>query len=414
MGERPAAGGGEGAPKDMRATATVAAERLGAASRRVGREALRGWLPRGGWAALGVFWLCALGAAGGTAGVLAWLGPPEPPRHVAASALSPEPAAPRPGATPERAASVGPAPEADTPTAAPPVPRSSAAVGRSPSGAVEPALQEPGPYGPLPRVGPDGRTPIRAYGHPFDRSDTRPRVGLVVGGLGMNAAVTEEAIRRLPAAVTLAFSPYATRVDFLLDQVRAKGGELLVALPLEPAGHPTVNNAGNRALLTRLSPAENRDHLEWALSRFGGYVGAVGALGPMRGERFAELAETLHPVQEALRARGLLYVDPRPGARPPERAWGRSVDIVVDEPATRGEIERKLEALERLARERGTAGALGYAGEASPVLVDRIAVWAGGVEGRGLALAPVSALIRRPAAEEASAQQPPSPRTRAQ
>jgi hypothetical protein len=82
------------------------------------------------------------------------------------------------------------------------------------------------------------------------------------------------------------------------------------------------------------------------------------------------------------------------------------VDIVVDEPATRGEIERKLDALERLARERGAAGALGYAGEASPVLVDRVAVWAGGVEGRGLALAPVSAMIRRPSAEEASAQQP--------
>lgn len=270
---------------------------------------------------------------------------------------------------------------------------------------MEPALQEAGPHGPLPRVGPDGRTPIRAYGHPFDRADTRPRVGLVVGGLGMNAAVAEEAIRRLPASVTLAFTPYAARVDFLLDQARAKNMEFLVALPLEPAGHPTISNAGNRALLTRLSPAENRDNLEWALSRFGGYTGAVGALGPMRGERFAELAETLHPVQEALRGRGLLYVDPRPGAKPPERAWGRAVDLVVDEPATRGEIERKLEALERLARERGTAGALGYAGEASPVLVDRVAVWAGGVEERGLALAPVSAMIRRPGADEAAAQQ---------
>jgi polysaccharide deacetylase 2 family uncharacterized protein YibQ len=277
---------------------------------------------------------------------------------------------------------------------------------------VEKALEEPGAHGSLPRVGPDGRTPIRAYGHPFDRTDTRPRVGLVVGGLGVNAAVTEEAIRRLPAAVTLAFSPYATRIDFLLEQARAKGMELLVGLPLEPAGHPTINNAGNRALLTSLSPAENRDRLEWALSRFGGYTGAIGALGPMRGERFAEFAETIHPVQEALRGRGLLYVDPRPGARPPERAWGRSVDIVVDEPATRGEIERKLEALERLARERGTVGALGYAGEASPVLVDRVAVWAGGVEGRGLALAPVSAMMRRPGGDEAAAQQPP--RARAQ
>jgi hypothetical protein len=354
---------------------------------------------------LGAFWLAVLGAAGGTAGVLAWLGPPERPAVAVAEQAPPGVGSPSP--MPDRAAAAeAAAPEAEPPAAPSPAPRTAAAAGRSPGGAVEPALQEPGPHGPLPRVGPDGRTPIRAYGHPFDRADPRPRVGLVVGGLGMNAAVAEEAIRRLPAAVTLAFSPYAARIDFLLDQARAKGMEMLVALPLEPAGHPTTNNAGNRALLTRLSPAENRDNLEWALSRFGGYTGAVGALGPMRGERFAEFAETLHPVQDALRGRGLLYVDPRPGARPPERAWGRSVDIVVDEPATRGEIERKLDALERLARERGAAGALGYAGEASPVLVDRVAVWAGGVEGRGLALAPVSAMIRRPSAEEASAQQP--------
>ena len=377
------------------------------------------WQGRG-WAALAVFWLCVLGAAGGTFGALAWLGPPPPERH--AEAAAPPAGSARPAQRPDGRAALEPSPgaapavaepakaEAAEPSAdAPPAPR---AGSRSPGGAVEPALQEAGPHGPLPRVGPDGRTPIRAYGHPFNRADTRPRVGLVVGGLGMNAAVTEEAIRRLPPAVTLAFSPYAARIDFLLEQVRAKGGEMLVALPLEPAGHPTLNNAGNRALLTRLSPAENRDHLEWALSRFGGYVGAVGALGPMRGERFAEFPETLRPVQEALRARGLLYVDPRPGARPPERAWGRSVDIVVDEPATRGEIERKLEALERLARGRGAAGALGYAGEASPVLVDRIAAWAGGVEERGLALAPVSAMIRRPSADEASAQ-PAAPRARA-
>ena len=383
------------------------AERAGeaAAARLSGR-----WPLRRGWAALAVFWLAVVGAAGGTAGVLAWLGPPEQPAPRVAAAVAPSSEPPRPGGGGASPPSAAPEGEAAPAVAAASPPQRAVAAGRSTGGAVEPALQETGPHGPLPRVGPEGRTPIRAYGHPFDRTDTRPRVGLVVGGLGVNAAVTEEAIRRLPAAVTLAFSPYATRIDFLLDQARAKGMELLVALPLEPAGHPTINNAGNRALLTRLSPVENRDHLEWALSRFGGYTGAVGALGPMRGERFAELAETIHPVQEVLRARGLLYVDPRPGARPPERAWGRSVDIVVDEPATRGEIERKLEALERLARERGTAGALGYAGEASPVLVDRIAVWAGGVEERGLALAPVSAMIRRPGAEEAAAGQPPRAR----
>jgi polysaccharide deacetylase 2 family uncharacterized protein YibQ len=254
-------------------------------------------------------------------------------------------------------------------------------------------MLEAGAYGPLPRIGADGRTPMRVYARPADRTDLRPRVGLVLGGLGMNAALTDEAIRRLPPTVTLAFSPYATQVALLLDRARGRGMELLVALPLEPTGYP-LNSPGDRALLTGISAAENGDRLDWALSRFTGYVGAVGALGPMRGERYAALGDRLGSLQETLQRRGLLYVDPRPGATTPARAWGATVDVVVDDPPNRQRIDQKLGALEGIARERGSA--LGYAGEATPVLLDRLAAWAGSLESRGSVLVPVSALIRRP------------------
>ncbi|MFC7475471.1 divergent polysaccharide deacetylase family protein [Dankookia sp. GCM10030260] len=339
-----------------------------------------------GWRGLGLFWVFLLGLMGGGAGVLARLGP-----LPAAPVVAEAPAAPAGGgAPPAPAAAPEPPPILDAAFRSPARPA-------GPIPAAEPALLESGPYGQLPRIGPDGRTSIRAYGRAFDRTDPRPRLGLVVGGLGMNAAVTEEAIRRLPPAVALAFSPYAPRVELLLAQARARGMEVLLALPLEPTGYP-LNNPGNRALLTGLSQSENGDRLLWALSRFTGYVGAIGALGPMRGERFAQLGESMGALQTTLTARGLLYLDPRPGAvRAPDRAWGRGADLVVDEPATRSEIERKLARLEELAREHGAA--LGYAGEASPVLVDRVAAWAGGVEQRGLVLAPITAMLRRPEQE---------------
>ncbi len=367
-----------------------------------------------GWRGLGAFWVLVLTLFAGGAGLLAWLGPPPglpaPAPLVAQAppaATAPAEAAPAATAAPATGTAAPAAAGAEAgaaPVAAPePSPILEAAYRSAQPGrpipAVDPALVETGPHGRLPRVGPDGRTAIRTYGRPFDRQDQRPRIGLVIGGLGMNAAVTEEAIRRLPGTVTLAFSPYAPRVERLLDQARAKGMEVLLALPLEPTGYP-LNNPGDRALLTGLGPSENNDRLLWALSRFTGYAGAIGALGPMRGERYAQLGEAMGALQATLHARGLLYVDPRPGAvRGPERAWGRGVDLVVDEPATRSEIERKLAALEALARERGTA--LGYAGEASPVLVDRVAAWAGSLEARGLVLAPVTAMLRRPEVEPA-------------
>ncbi|MCK8786518.1 divergent polysaccharide deacetylase family protein [Roseomonas sp. NAR14] len=261
----------------------------------------------------------------------------------------------------------------------------------------DPALIEESRQGPLPRVAADGRTPIRTYARPFDRADRRPRLGIVIAGMGLSGAMTEDAIRRLPPAVSLAFSPYAVRLDPMLAKARARGIEVMVSLPLEPAGYP-LNDPGDHALLTGLPLVENLDRLDWSLSRFAGYVGAVGALGAMRGERFAAMGDLLGTVQDVLRGRGLLYIDPRPGAVPGAlpRAWGRGVDIVLDDPATRGEIERRLAELERLAREHGAA--LGLAGDPTPVLVERIAGWAAGLEARGVVLAPVSALIRRPGA----------------
>jgi hypothetical protein len=296
---------------------------------------------------------------------------PPPP---AAEASAQTPAAPAP-------------PPLDVPVATPDFPAA------RPIPAPDPALLEQGRFGALPRVGADGRTSIRAYAGQFDRQDTRPRVGIIVADLGISNAQTEDAIRRLPPAVTFAISPYAPRAAQVAERLRAKGAETLIGLPLEPAGYP-LNDPGNRALLTGRSAPENMANLEWVLSRFPGYVGAIGVVGGMRGERFATMEQSYFALQESLRNRGLLFVDARPGVAGPARAWGRSVDVILDEPATRTEIERRLVELETIAKARGSA--LGLAHAATPVVVDRLVAWAAGLERRGVTLAPISVLIRRP------------------
>jgi hypothetical protein len=102
-------------------------------------------------------------------------------------------------------------------------------------------------------------------------------------------------------------------------------------------------------------------------------------------------------MQDSLRTRGLLYVDARPGEPHPARAWGRSIDIVIDEPADRRTIDLNLAALERRARERGLAVGLGT--DITPILIERIAGWAAGLEERGMMLAPISSMIQRPVAQ---------------
>jgi polysaccharide deacetylase 2 family uncharacterized protein YibQ len=70
------------------------------------------------------------------------------------------------------------------------------------------------------------------------------------------------------------------------------------------------------------------------------------------------------------------------------------VDLVIDEPATAADIDARLAALEAMARDHGTA--LGLAVAPRPVTVERIAAWTNGLANRGLALAPVSALMLPP------------------
>ena len=386
-------------------------------------------LPRrvfAGWRGLGLFWLLVLLVLGGVALRLDHLGSPEPHETMAEApqapeALAPPPAAAEPVAPPAASADptsspsvaqvVVPAPAVVEPPP-PPAPEASAQTPAAPAPppldvpvatpdfpaarpipAPDPALLEQGRFGALPRVGADGRTSIRAYAGQFDRQDTRPRVGIIVADIGISNAQTEDAIRRLPPAVTFAISPYAPRAAQVAERLRAKGAETLIGLPLEPAGYP-LNDPGNRALLTGRSAPENMTTLEWVLSRFPGYVGAIGVVGGMRGERFATMEQSYFALQESLRNRGLLFVDARPGVAGPARAWGRAVDVILDEPATRTEIERRLGELEAIAKARGSA--LGLAHAATPVVVDRLVAWASGLERRGVTLAPISALIRRP------------------
>jgi polysaccharide deacetylase 2 family uncharacterized protein YibQ len=325
---------------------------------------------------LGWFWAATLIVLAGGAGVLQWLGPP----HAAMAER----------AAPPSVASVAPATKEDTAPTAGLAPDHGTALVH----AADPALLEPStlyPGGMLPRIGADGRLPMRVYAAAAEPADSRPRVALLLSGIGMSETDSIDAIHATPAQVSLAVSPYAFRPERLLAEARVAGHETFVSLPLEPDRYP-IDDTGNRSLLTGNAPGVNDQRLEWALTRFAGYVGATGALNGMRGERFGAATELMAPVLRELAARGVMYVDPRPGSPPPPLDAGRGVDVVIDEPAVRTEIEANLARLEQMARDHGSA--LGLVGRPRPVTLDRIAAWASTLASRGLVLVPVSALAQ--------------------
>jgi polysaccharide deacetylase 2 family uncharacterized protein YibQ len=337
-----------------------------------------------GWRGLGRFWLliAALAALSGLA--LQFAGPRPGPvvGQTPARPVLPNTEPARPVAQQGPGVASTPRPGRDTP---------------GPIADPDPALLAAATVGSsdlLPRIAADGRMPMQVFAAGFDRSTRRPRIGVVLAGIGLNQAESEAAIHQLPGGITLAVSPYAQNPSKLLDAARAAEHEYLLSLPMEPQGFP-LNDPGRQALMTSLPPEQNRARLEWALSRIAGYAGVVGAEGSLRGERFASLPEEINPVLAELARRGLLYVDPRPGAAPLPSVWSRTVDLVIDEPGAAADIDDRLAQLAKLARSKGSA--LGFAGTVRPVTVQRLAAWANGLAADGLALAPVSALVQMPA-----------------
>ncbi|MBV9814023.1 MAG: divergent polysaccharide deacetylase family protein, partial [Acetobacteraceae bacterium] len=181
------------------------------------------------------------------------------------------------------------------------------------------------------------------YAAGSDDADPHFKIGVLVAGIGQSASGSDDAVRSLPTAVSFAFSPYAISPDPLLGEIRAKGHEFLLSVPMEPQGYPS-NDEGAQELLVGASAPQNARRLDWTLSRIAGYAGVTNALDGMRGERFTASATQFRPWLEQMAGRGLLFVDASPEtdavpfAAVPHLA-ARRVDVVLDTPAVRSEID---------------------------------------------------------------------------
>ncbi len=259
------------------------------------------------------------------------------------------------------------------------------------AGVVDPALVEQTDDGPLPRISGDGRQAWVEYSAPFDKTDRRPRLAIIVGNLGLSPGTTEAVLDALPPEVTLSFSSIAPDLQDWIARARRKGHEVLIDLPMEPDGFPR-SDPGRNTLLTSASEVENLNRLEGVMKRAGGYVGLLTTMG----SAFTVNAESLSPVLQTLKERGLLYVDGRYTSRTmgPElasqiqlpRAYNnRFIDATPSLRAINGRLT-ELEEITKINR-----FAVGLA-QPYPVTLDRLTAWLPTLKGKGIALAPISAI----------------------
>ncbi|MET0867514.1 MAG: divergent polysaccharide deacetylase family protein [Pseudorhodoplanes sp.] len=258
--------------------------------------------------------------------------------------------------------------------------------------AADPKLLEPSRHGQIPRIAPDGSRPSLVYARKSGSERANPdgpQVAIVIGGLGVSASSTADALSKLPPTVTFAFTPYGNDLENLVARAREKGHEVLLQVPMEPHDYPD-NDPGPQTLLSSLSGEQNVDRLHWLLSRMQGYVGIMNFMG----SRFTAHDAALAPVLREVSRRGLIYVDD--GSSPRSQAAQiaganklpfAKADVVIDAVPSPTEIDNALKRLESAARDRGVA--VGFS-SALPASIDRISKWAKAAQGRGIVLVPIT------------------------
>src|SRR3954471_3590028 len=257
---------------------------------------------------------------------------------------------------------------------------------------IDQRLLEKSRYGMIP-IAADGLKPFTAYAAGSDADRARaaktPSVAIVIGGLGVGAAKTSEAILKLPPAATLAFTPYGSNPGKLVERARAQRHEVWLQVPMEPFDYPD-NDPGPQTLLTSLGAEQNLDRLFWHLSRFQGYAGIANFMGA----RFVVTDAAMQPIVREAARRGLGWLDDGTAARSVASSLAEAQampfargDVSIDAVPTSVEIERALAKLESLAKERGTA--VGIA-SALPVSIERIGAWTKALESRGILLVPLT------------------------
>lgn len=264
----------------------------------------------------------------------------------------------------------------------------------------DPELVERGAIGVIPKRSKDGRRPMDVYGREPDTTGNFgvARVVIIIGGMGVSQTSTQQAIKKLPGAVTLAFAPYGNSLARWMQAARKKGHELLLQIPMEPFGYPQ-NSPGPHTIVSGVSKQENLANLHWAMSRITNYVGVMN----YQGGKLLSDPDSLKPIFDDLAERGLLFVDDGSSASSHARKAAQisvlpfaANNIILDGKRTRRDIAKQINLLIKQAKRTGMA--IGFANGFSDT-IDMISEFVKKAADLGIEITPVSAVVSDPERE---------------
>lgn len=220
----------------------------------------------------------------------------------------------------------------------------------------------------------------------------RPIIAIVLDDVGA-APLDVPGALGLPAPVTLSIMTYAPNAAKIASEAHRTGHEIMVHVPMEPINRDA--DPGKNALLTNLSADEIARRLDWGLAQFQGYVGINNHMG----SKFTQNAAGMRVVLEALKERGLLFLDSRTIANSVGDSLAAEIgvthlqrDVFLDDVIDAADIMKELARTEAIARKHGVAIAIGHPHRDT---VEALRQWIPEARARGFVLVPISQVAKK-------------------
>jgi polysaccharide deacetylase 2 family uncharacterized protein YibQ len=253
----------------------------------------------------------------------------------------------------------------------------------------EPPLEKP--REPI-RPATDADTPFSTNALPFD-DVPGPVASIIIDDMGVDMARSNR-ILRLDAPITVSYMPFAPNLQAQIDAARQHGKEAMLHIPMEAMSSAYANDYGPEYLKTAESRHTNVRLLQEMLARATGYVGINNHMG----SKFTLDSGQMSGVMGELARQGLAFVDSKTAATSLEPIARQlkmpfiERDVFLDDSSAPEDIAARLGDLERTAKKRGWAIAIGHPREAT---IKALAEWLAKSETHGITVVPVSYAIMK-------------------
>ncbi len=198
--------------------------------------------------------------------------------------------------------------------------------------------------------------------YPAKTTGPKPRIAIVIDDFG---AVYRQAKEFLKINVPITFSvlPFRRHSREIAKLVHDRGYEVVLHLPMEPYGYPSIN-PGKGALLLQMPDIEIKQMTNKCLDDLDPFISGVNN---HMGSAFTENAEKMKVVLEEIKKRRLFFLDSLTSPHSTAYKTARSLhlstcrrDIFLDVKQTKEFVNGQLKKLISIARKRGKAIAIGH------------------------------------------------------